>query len=406
VLDEFIRSHREAIIASARARVATRTSPRPTDAELTNGIPLFIDQLVDALHLARSSAVADHSALSESARKHGRELLREGLTIGEVVHVYGAVGECITNRAVEQKLSVSANESRVLTLCLDDAIAGAVTEYALQRERAVEAEGTERLGILAHELRNVLNTGSLAYGILQTGQVAIGGSTGQLLGRSLVHLARLIDRSLAEVRLDAGIARVEQIDVEGFVEEIEIGASVLAKERGIQLVVPRVEVAVTVEGDRQILASALSNLLQNAFKFTRKGSVVSLTTHATAERVRFDVGDECGGLPAGKVEELFAPFSQRGSDRSGVGLGLPICLKAAKAHGGEIRVRDLPGTGCVFTLDVPRRPPTLSVVAGGKSAAGSPGGGRSADGTGPAKARTVQSLCGDFRIPSVRNQRS
>jgi len=52
-------------------------------------------------------------------------------------------------------------------------------------------------------------------------------------------------------------------------------------------------------------------------------------------------------------EDLFSPFQQRGADRSGIGLGLTICRRAAAANGGELRVRDLPGKGCVFTLDLP-----------------------------------------------------
>jgi len=57
------------------------------------------------------------------------------------------------------------------------------------------------------------------------------------------------------------------------------------------------------------------------------------------------------------VAELFRPFEQQGADRSGLGLGLSIVRKSVGANGGEIRVRDLPGTGCVFTIDLPRLPP-------------------------------------------------
>jgi signal transduction histidine kinase len=70
--------------------------------------------------------------------------------------------------------------------------------------------------------------------------------------------------------------------------------------------------------------------------------------------VLFDVEDECGGLPPGSTDNLFRPFEQQGTDRTGVGLGLSISLKAARANGGDICVRDLPGRGCVFTLDLPR----------------------------------------------------
>lgn len=63
--------------------------------------------------------------------------------------------------------------------------------------------------------------------------------------------------------------------------------------------------------------------------------------------------DECGGLPPGKVAKLFQPFSQRGVDRTKLGLGLSSCQKAATTSGGEVRARDLPLKGSVFTLDLP-----------------------------------------------------
>jgi signal transduction histidine kinase len=98
------------------------------------------------------------------------------------------------------------------------------------------------------------------------------------------------------------------------------------------------------------------NLVQNAFKFTRSNSLVSLTTHATADRVVIEIADECGGLGAGDTENLFRAFEQRGSDRTGLGLGLTISRRGVEMCGGELRVRDLPGTGCVFTVDLPRIP--------------------------------------------------
>jgi signal transduction histidine kinase len=175
--------------------------------------------------------------------------------------------------------------------------------------------------------------------------------------RSLNALRELVDRSLVDVRLDSGKDRHDRISVADLIGELEAGASIQAQARGLRFTVASVDGAVTVEGDRQILAATLSNLLQNAFKFTQNQSNVSLTVLATADRVLFEVEDECGGLPPGRAEDLFRPFEQRGSDRSGLGLGLAICLRAAKASGGDLRVRNLPGAGCVFTLDLPRKPP-------------------------------------------------
>lgn len=343
--------------------MASRKCPSPTDQELTNGIPIFLDQLGKALLLARSSDVIDHKEIGKSATLHGHDLLRMGLTIGQVVHDYGDICQVITDLSVEQHATISGEEFRTLNLCLDDAIAGAVTEYARERERAILDQGTERLGILAHELRNLLNTAMLSFESIKSGRVAAGGSTGLVHGRSLMGLRDLIDRSLADVRLDAGIRTFERMPVAEFIGEIEIGALIQAQARGLHFAVSSVNPALAIDGDRQILAAALSNLLQNAFKFTRAGGTVSLRTCETEDRVLFEIEDECGGLPPGKPEELFRPFEQRGVDRTGVGLGLSICLKAAKVHGGEVRVRDLPGKGCVFTVDVPRKRAPSSVVA-------------------------------------------
>jgi signal transduction histidine kinase len=374
MLDAFLIANRDAIIARTKARVAARTCPKPHDGELTNGIPVFLDQLGAALRLAKSSEVIDHEEIGKSAARHGHDLLRMGLTIAQVVHDYGDLCQAITELAVEEEAPISGEEFRTLNLCLDDAIAGAVTEFSRQRERAIADQGTERLGILAHELRNLVNIATLSFESIKSGHVAPGGSTGLMHGRSLMRLSDLIDRSLADVRLDAGIEHLERISVAEFIEDLEIGGVIQAKARALHFAVTSVDPTVTIEGDRQVLAAAMTNLLQNAFKFTKKDSHVSLTARATAERVLFEVEDECGGLPPGKAEGLFRPFEQRADDRTGLGLGLSICLKAAKANGGEIRVRDLPGKGCVFTLDLPRKPPPpLSVIDGGKKTGGTPG---------------------------------
>jgi signal transduction histidine kinase len=370
MLAEFLVRNRDAIVALTQARVASRKYPKASGLELANGIAVFLEQLGDALRRATATDLVDHAEITSSAGLHGRDLLRRGLSIAQVVHDYGDICQAITQLAVQQEIAIPAGEFRTLNLCLDDAIAEAVTEYAGQRERAIVDQGTERLGSLAHELRNLLNTAMLSFDTISAGHVAPGGSTGLILGRSLVGLRDLIDRSLADVRLEAGGDHRERISVADLVEELEIGAVLQARSRGLHFTASAVDRAVSIEGDRQHLLAAVSNLVQNALKFTRKGGAVSLTTRATAERVLFEVEDECGGLPEGATDDLFRPFKQAGLDRSGLGLGLSICLKIARAHGGAIRVRDLPGVGCIFTLDLPRGPlPPFTVVDGGRRAA-------------------------------------
>jgi signal transduction histidine kinase len=129
-----------------------------------------------------------------------------------------------------------------------------------------------------------------------------------------------------------------------------------AKSRGVVFVVEPVDETLSIEADRQLVFSAITNLLQNAFKFTAKAGRVSLRARAAAERVVIDIEDECGGLPHGDTEALFRPFEQRSADRSGVGLGLSISRRAVEANGGKLSVKNLPGKGCVFTIDLPVGP--------------------------------------------------
>src|SRR5690606_28689568 len=101
-----------------------------------------------------------------------------------------------TDLAFEQGVTIDTDEFRTLNRCLDNVIAVAVTEYAYQRDSASAerhaADITERLGCLAHELRNDLTTATLAFGLIQSGKVAVSGSTGAVLSRSLVGLRNLI----------------------------------------------------------------------------------------------------------------------------------------------------------------------------------------------------------------------
>jgi signal transduction histidine kinase len=357
MLADFVLQNRSAILDGARARVASRASPKPNEDELVNGIPAFVDQLVSALRLAESSRRIDHSQITLSAGEHGSDLFRMGLTIAQVVHDYGDVCQTVTELAAAQNARISASEFQTLNLCLDDAIAEAVTQFASQRESALTDRGTERLGMLAHELRNLLNTAMLSFETITSGRVAPGGSTALIHGKSLLGLRDLIDGSLADVRLDAGLKNVERIPIVGFIEEIEIGALMQARARGVHFGIEMRDRTLAVEGDRPLLATVISNLLQNAFKFTRRGGCVTLTARASADCVYLDVEDECGGLPPGKIEELFRPFAQRGADRGGLGLGLTICRRAAEANGGHIQVRDVPGKGCVFSLELRRASP-------------------------------------------------
>jgi signal transduction histidine kinase len=363
MLRSFIVDHRSDILARARARVSQRSAPMATEDEVNYGLPVFLNQLCEALRRAAEHEGVDHSEIHRSAGEHGDALYHRGATVAQVVHDYGDLCQVITGLAADTAVPIDAWEFQTLNLCLDDAIAGAVAEFADQRERAISDEGTERMGVLAHEMRNLVGAAMISFTNIKRGIVAPGGSTAALHDRSLTRLSTLIDRSLASVRLDAGLQNLERVQVRDVIEEVEISASMFAQAQKLSLSVTSVDSTVVVLADRQVLAAAIANLLQNAFKFTRPGSTVQLRASSTPSRVLIEVEDKCGGLPQGTPESLLRPFTQRGADRSGVGLGLSICAQAARAFGGELRVRDLPGTGCVFALELPKQLPRADTEA-------------------------------------------
>jgi signal transduction histidine kinase len=179
------------------------------------------------------------------------------------------------------------------------------------------------------------------------------------LKRSLASLARLLGNSLAEVQVTARDAARDgaAFSLALFIADATSVASLDAAQRGCQLTVPTVDRLLAIAGDRYRLLAALVNLLQNALKFTHPRTEVTLHAYAVGDRVSIEVSDNCGGLPRGSAEKMFSPFIQRGEDKSGVGLGLSIARRYVEADGGSLSVRDVPGIGCVFTMNLPRRSP-------------------------------------------------
>jgi signal transduction histidine kinase len=373
MLHEFLSTHRDTLIDSCRAKVAQRSSPETTEAELQHGIPLFLDQLIKTLRFEQGSSPehgiqvsgpqgggAAASEIGNSAMRHGRELMQHGFTVEQVVHDYGDLCQAITELAGDLSAPIDVDEFRTLNRCLDNGIADAVTAFTLQRETVIADRGVqalnERLGRLAHELRNQLNTAMLAVRAIRTGNVGVSGATGAVLDRSLIGLRNLIDRSLADVRATAGLpARQHLESLADLVAEVQVSASLEARAYRCKFTVATVDPQLALDVDRDMLLSAVGNLLQNAFKFTKPETEVTLSAFEQADRVRIEVRDHCGGLPPGNAAKLFEPFTQNGTNRTGVGLGLSICRRSVEANNGSLRVHDLPGSGCIFSIDLPLR---------------------------------------------------
>ncbi len=370
-MHSFLSNNRDELIERCKEKVARRPNRAATPQQLANGVPVFLEQLTETLRAEDEGELAegvrisgpaggDAKALSQigvSATAHGKTLLNLGYTLDQLVHDYGDLCQSITDLAVERDAPFSVSQFRTLNRCLDNAIADAVTGFSAQRDAALSlrrsADENERLGNLVHELRNYLQTAMLAFTALESGKVPISGSTGALVKRSLVALADRLDHSLGEVRARAGESGTARpFSVADFVDEARGIASLCAAERGCSFVVPEVQRSLGIAGNRDHLLAALVNLLQNAFKFTHPRSEVTLHAYSAGDRVCIDVEDRCGGLPQDFSEKMFKPFTQGSLDRSGLGLGLSIARRTIEADGGSLTVRDVPGTGCVFTVSL------------------------------------------------------
>jgi hypothetical protein len=131
----------------------------------------------------------------------------KAFTVSQVVHDYGDICQAITELAVELDAPISTDDFRTLNRCLDDAIAGAVTEYGRERNQSgidgESARGSERLGFFVHEMRNLISTASYAFEVLKTGNVALGqhGDGASARHRRAAHADRpLADRNSSNAK--------------------------------------------------------------------------------------------------------------------------------------------------------------------------------------------------------------
>jgi hypothetical protein len=180
MMHDFLSNNRDDLIHRCQVKVAHRPARGATAEQLQNGVPLFLDQLIQTLRVEQTSDPMDSrrisgpasgevsfSTIGISAAQHGRQLLELGFTVDQVVHDYGDLCQAITDLAYERDAPFEIDEFRTLNRCLDNAIADAVTEFSYQRDAASDnrhaREMNERLGFFAHELRNFLHNGNARF---------------------------------------------------------------------------------------------------------------------------------------------------------------------------------------------------------------------------------------------------
>jgi signal transduction histidine kinase len=284
MMHAFLTTNRAELERRCRAKVRARPDRSPNQQQLKHGIPLFLDQLIRTLKAEHENDLVTsldvsgpasgdsnaHAELGASAALHGADLLMLGYSINEVVHDYGDLCQAVSDLSISLNEKFEIEEFRTLNRCLDNGIADAVTAFSEHRDLAIADQqalhANERLGFFAHELRNYLNTATLALAAVKSGDVGLGGATGAVLDRSLVGLRALIDRSLAEVRIGAGMTlHRANFSVANFIGEVKYSAALEAKLFHCGFQVGHISSLLMIDADKDLLFSALGNLLQNAF---------------------------------------------------------------------------------------------------------------------------------------------
>lgn len=275
-----------------------------------------------------------------------------GCTVSHLVGTYARMNQELLKYAQDVDCHLTAAEHSHISNCVASTLSHALMETARLNTETLKKDERLRLGCLAHELRNYLAVASLAHESMAFAEPVPGPS--QMLFRAHHGLKEVIDRALVEVGTDEPVIDNEKIVIWELLHEISRTLLPIAQGRLVGMTI-EVHPALELKGDRHLLASAVSNLVQNALKYTHAGTQVWIRAYAEHEDLVIEVEDRCGGLPRGKITEIFQPYKQADRDRGGMGLGLPIARRAIELCGGTLSAMDWPGIGCTFSIRLPIR---------------------------------------------------
>jgi PAS domain S-box-containing protein len=237
---------------------------------------------------------------------------------------------------------------------------------ATERKNA-ERRKDEFLATLAHELRNPL--APIRTGLQALGRPGGDGASGirAIMERQLAQMVRLIDDLLDVSRISSGkvVLQRARVDLRA-IAELAVEASlpfITAGRHEFSAEMP--EGPVWVDGDSSRLAQVMSNLLNNAAKYTTEGGRIKLSLAIEGARAIVQVQDNGVGIPTEMLSEVFDMFTQvnRTLDRAqgGLGIGLSLVRRLTQLHGGDVVAESKGlGSGSVFTIRLPLMEPTES----------------------------------------------
>ncbi len=227
---------------------------------------------------------------------------------------------------------------------------------------------SEFLAMVSHELRNPLNTIAAAAALLRTGMP--GGDASDVIARQCQFMSRLVTDLFDTARVDHGKLDLQltSLDVRAAVVETMASRRQQLERRGLTLSLDLGDAPLCVDADPVRFVQMLSNLVDNAIKYTARGGRIVVSLRRNAAEIHLTVHDTGYGLHADQLVGIFEPFTQ--VERSarvngGLGLGLPLARSLAELHGGSLRATSPGlGLGSSFVLTLPAGVPRPSGVRG------------------------------------------
>ncbi len=232
-------------------------------------------------------------------------------------------------------------------------LAGTALESATVLEAARRKD--EFIATLSHEIRNPLAPLRTAVALLRVAGFSEGARACDIMDRQLNHLVRLVDDLLDTSRISRGtlVLRREMVSLADVMRTAVEASGPSIRDAGHALDVAEPAAPVWLDGDPVRLAQIVTNLLNNAARFTPRGGRITVRVAERAGEVFVSVRDNGSGFSpevSGRIFEMFAK-----SDRSpGLGIGLSLSRRLAEMHGGSIDAHsDGPGTGAEFVVRLP-----------------------------------------------------
>ena len=330
-------------------RSAWTARPRPRDRSPSSGPPAESVAAGDPDARSPARGIAPHSVLAVPLCARGHCLGVIALAIGEGRSPFGP-----------EEVSLARDLAGRAAIAIDNARLYRDVQENNRRKN-------EFLAMLAHELRNPLAPIRNAAEILRMLNIPDTNLlwASDVIGRQVEHLVRLVDDLLDISRITGGKIqlRIETVDAAVAVSRAVETSRPLIDSRRHELNVDLPAYPILVKADLVRLSQVLSNLLNNAAKYTEEGGRIDLEVTHEAGEVVFRVGDNGIGITPEMLPRIFDLFTQvdRSLDRSqgGLGVGLTLVRQLVEMHGGTVRVHsDGPNCGSVFVVRLPAMPPS------------------------------------------------